>query len=102
MAVAATGAEISVLCGQGGGFDSVDGVCVGILARDGGAALALADQRALDGGQVSINSGSVQDSNGQESRSAVQCKAEMRRERAQTDSVGGERQTMGLTVASGS
>lgn len=48
VAIAAAGAEIGVLCGQGSRLDSEDGVCVGILGGDGSAALALADQRALE------------------------------------------------------
>lgn len=47
MAVAATGAEVGILGGQGRRLDSEDGVCRGILRGDGGAALALADKRTL-------------------------------------------------------
>jgi len=42
VAVAATGAEEGVLGGQRGRLDSEDGVGIGILRRDGRAALALA------------------------------------------------------------
>lgn len=47
MAVAATGAEVGILGGQGGCLDPVDGIGVGILGGDGSAALALADKRTL-------------------------------------------------------
>lgn len=43
LAVAAAGAKISILCWQCGRLDLVDGVGVGVLRRDGRAALALAD-----------------------------------------------------------
>jgi hypothetical protein len=42
MAVAAAGAEEGVLARQGRRLDLEDGVCIGILRRDGGTALALA------------------------------------------------------------
>ena len=42
VAVAATGAVVGVFGGQRGRLHSVDGIGIGILRRDGGAALALA------------------------------------------------------------
>ena len=47
VAVAATGAEVGIFGGQRGRLDPVDRVCIRVLGRDGAAALALADQRAL-------------------------------------------------------
>lgn len=47
VAVAATGAEEGIFGGQRGRLDPVDGVRARVLARDGAAALALADKRAL-------------------------------------------------------
>lgn len=47
MAITATGAEVGIFAGQGGGLDPVDRIGVGILRGDGSAALALADKRTL-------------------------------------------------------
>lgn len=47
MAIAATGAEVRILAGQGGCLDPVDGIGVGVLGRDGSAALAFANKRTL-------------------------------------------------------
>lgn len=47
MAIAATGAEVRILAGQGGRLDPVDGIGVGVLGGDGSAALAFADKRTL-------------------------------------------------------
>lgn len=52
MPIAATGAEVGIFLGQGGRLDSVDGVGIRILGRDGAAALALADERTL---RASVN-----------------------------------------------
>ena len=54
VAIAATGAEVGVLAGQGGRLDPVDGIGVGILGGDGSAALALADKRTLASGQFAV------------------------------------------------
>jgi len=59
VAVAATGAEEGIFGGQGGRLDPEDGVGICILGRDGGAALALADQRALGGRSVVLALGPV-------------------------------------------
>jgi hypothetical protein len=42
VAIATAGAEEGVLVRQGSRLDLEDGVCIGILRRDGGTALALA------------------------------------------------------------
>lgn len=47
VAVASAGTEEGILVGQGGGLDPVDGVCICVFTRDGTAALAVADKRAL-------------------------------------------------------
>ena len=49
VAVAPTGSEVGVFGGQRSRLHLVDGVCGGILRRDGGAALTLANKRALGG-----------------------------------------------------
>jgi hypothetical protein len=51
VAIPTTGAEVGVFGGQRSRLHLVDGVCSGILRRDGGTALALANKRALVGGQ---------------------------------------------------
>lgn len=47
MTIATAGAEVGVFGGQRSGLDLEDGICGGILRRDGRAALAFAHQWAL-------------------------------------------------------
>lgn len=48
MAIATAGTEVGILGGQGRRLDSVDGIGIGILRRDGSTALALTHERALE------------------------------------------------------
>jgi len=58
VAIAAALAEVGELVGQIGRLRPVDGVGVGILLDEGGGALALADGRALEEVEVSVEKAS--------------------------------------------